>query len=139
MNSKLLSAIGLLVAGLCSNIAHADVIDPAFKQVEDKMAAEMKSSCTVIVQRLRCWDAIRHKYEELGVVRGTPEYIDKNYGALSAKDMNAQIIALNKFYGQTRGSPSDRKHGELTDNMMSIEVSELHHLIDLKGGARALQ
>ena len=141
MKRTVSAALILFATSFASTAARAELIDPEYKAVQDKMKSEVSARCpnNAGPRHMTCFENILQDYKSRGLMRGTTQYIDLKYGSFSAKDLNQQIIDRNKFYGQTTGSSFNLKPGEITNEMMSIEVSELHHLIDLKGGARALQ
>lgn len=130
--------LGFTTAGIASAAAQAGVIDPDYASVEERMHKEQTSKCgnLNVIRRVQCSSGVRQEYAQRGLLRGTAEYITKNYGSFAARQLDEQIRERNKVFRQVRNLSTldERRPGEVTYSDMSIEVSELARLIRSKGG-----
>ncbi len=131
------SALALAFVILATSPSTAQVIDQDYRRAEQAMKQEVAGACGGLtpIKHSACFKRIYGKYKASGQLRGTGEYIRKNFSDASVEELDNEIRKRNAIFRQVRSEYSDnRQIGELTDDGMEIEVSELRALINEKGG-----
>lgn len=142
-----LAPLAVVAILLMPAAGHAQVIDNDYKKIDheyrnDYGCLKNKPPHATNGWMADCWKKRDEKYVGTGDLRGTPEYVKKRYGVLSVQELNEQIIARNRFFGQTRDFrrfDKGRQDGEVTTMDMTVEVNELRALINAKGGPGQLR
>ncbi|GBQ47302.1 MULTISPECIES: hypothetical protein [Komagataeibacter] len=137
-----LVVLGAVAIGGAGRSAHAQgvpYIDPAWKATETEMKAEQRSRCRehhlTIIREMNCRKEVFAEYRNGGNMPGTMAYVQKHYGSMSVSDLNAQIKRLNGLYGRVRMVGSyPAETGEITYEMVQLDVNFIRQLINAKGG-----
>ncbi|WP_143217714.1 hypothetical protein [Acetobacter persici] len=116
----------------------APFIDASWRSSNLSMRSEEATRCVrmAIIRKLHCRADIRKEYEARGLVPGTEQYIQKNYGGMSIAQINNVIRKINSEYlPKVRNVDSTQAvPGEITRPILEADMGFLEHLINLKGG-----
>jgi hypothetical protein len=109
------------------------LIDPGQKKIDEEIKikiikCEEKLRKDDLAGKMECVNRTNYEYQKRGLLRGTKEYFEAHYKALSTQDLVKKMDLLMRqkekarFRTETGSDPAGKRDGELTKETLQNEI-----------------
>ena len=128
-----LVAVFLLLSATAWGLGDQPLIDPGQKKIDEEkrikiIKCEEKLKKDDFAGKMECVNRTNYEYQKKGLLRGTKEYFEAHYKALSASELIKKMDLLMsqkekaRFSSETASDPVGKRDGELTKETLQNEI-----------------